>query len=106
MLVLEDLQWIDQASEAFLASLVERLAGTRLYSKPDILKMIGVAGDGLASYEPIFTNQDRLDLGQKLTQQISSTTDQDLKAALSRLREAIEHRRPQRQDEQASKRRS
>jgi hypothetical protein len=93
------------ARQSYLA-LVQGMAATRLYSKPDMLKMIGAAGDGLASYEPIFTNQDRLDLVQRLTQQISTTSDQDVKTALSRLREAIEHRQPRRQDEQASKRRS
>jgi hypothetical protein len=54
--------------------------------------MIEAALDGLPSYQPIFTNQDRRDLVQRLTQQISIATDQGLKAALTQLRDAIEHR--------------
>jgi hypothetical protein len=68
--------------------------------------MIRVALDGLASYQPIFTNQDRQNLVQRLTQQISVTTDRDLKTALTQLRDAIELRRIRTQDEQAIKRRS
>jgi len=88
------------------AGLVQGMTETRLYSKSDILKMIRAALDGLTSYQPIFTNQDRLDLVQKLTRQISITTDQDLKTALTQLRDAIEYRRSRTQDEQAIKRRS
>ena len=88
------------------AGLVQGMTETRLYSKSDILKMIRAALDGLTSYQPIFTNQDRLDLVQKLTRQISLTTDQDLKTALTQLRDAIEYRRSRTQDEQAIKRRS
>jgi hypothetical protein len=54
--------------------------------------MIEGALDGLPSYQPIFTNQDRRDLVQRLSQQISTTSDQELKTALTRLRDAIEHR--------------
>ena len=86
--------------------LVLGMTETRLYSKPDIRTMIGAALDGLASYQPIFTNQDRLELVQRLTQQISITTDQDFKTALTRLRDAIEHRGIRTQDEQASNRKS
>ena len=75
------------------SDLVQRMTETRLYSKPDILKMIGGALDELPAYQPIFTNQDRQDLTQKLTQQISTTTDQELKKALTELRDAIEHSR-------------
>ncbi|MFZ0849638.1 MAG: hypothetical protein WAO08_10595, partial [Hyphomicrobiaceae bacterium] len=88
------------------AGLVQGMTETRLYSKSDILKMIRAALDGLTSHQPIFTNQDRLDLVQKLTRQISLTTDQDLKTALTQLRDAIEYRRNRTQDEQAIKRRS
>ena len=88
------------------SGLVQGMTETRLYSKSDILKMIRAALDGLTSYQPIFTNQDRLDLVQKLTRQISITTDQDLKTALTQLRDAIENRRSRTQDEQAIKRRS
>lgn len=75
------------------SGLVQGMTETRLYSKSDMLQMIGGALDGLPSYLPIFTNQDRLDLVQRLTQQISITTDQKLKTALTELRDAIEHRR-------------
>jgi hypothetical protein len=75
------------------SGLVQGMTETGIYSKPDILKMIGVALDGLPSHQPIFTSQDRVDLVQKLTRQISITTDQELRAALSRLRDAIEHRK-------------
>jgi hypothetical protein len=66
---------------------------TSLYPKPDMLKIIESAVSGLPSYHPIFTEQDRAGLVQKLTQQISKTTDQQLKTALTELRDAIEHRR-------------
>jgi hypothetical protein len=73
--------------------LVQSMTETRLYSKPDMLKVIGAAMSDLPSYLPIFTDQDRQDLTQKLGQQISVTTDQQLKTALTELRDAIEHRR-------------
>ena len=74
------------------SGLVQGMTETSRYSKSDILKMIGVALDGLPSYQPILTSQDRLDLVQRLAQQIAITTDQELKAALTRLRDAIERR--------------
>jgi hypothetical protein len=70
---------------------VQGITETRRYSKSDILAMIESALDGLPSYLPIFTSQDRLDLVRRLRQQISTTTDQGLKTALSQLRDAIEH---------------
>jgi len=72
--------------------LVQSMIEPHRYSKSDILNIISIALDGLSSYQPIFTNQDRLDLVQKLTQQVSITTDHELKTALARLRDAIEHR--------------
>ena len=75
------------------SDLVQGMTETRRYSKSDILRMIGGAHDGLPSFLPIFTEQDRLDLVQRLTQQISKTTDQELKKALTELRDAIVHRR-------------
>jgi hypothetical protein len=75
------------------SGLVQGMTETRLYSKSDILKMIKVAVDGLPSYHPIFTDQDRQELTQKLTQQISITTDQPLKIALTELRDMLQHRR-------------
>jgi hypothetical protein len=47
----------------------------------------------LPSYLPIFKDEDRRGLVEKLTQQIAATTDQELKAALSELRDGIKHRR-------------
>jgi hypothetical protein len=73
--------------------LVQGMTETRLYSKPDTLRMIEGAMSDLPSYHPILTDEDRQALTQKLGQQISATTDQQLKAALTELRDAIEHRR-------------
>jgi hypothetical protein len=75
------------------ADLVQRMAETQLYSKPDILKIAGGALAELPAYLPVLTKQHRQDLTQKLAQQISATTDQDLKTALTQLRDAIEHGR-------------
>jgi hypothetical protein len=85
--------------------LVQSVMETRRYSKTDVLKMIAIALDGLPSYQPILTNPDRLDLVQRLTQHISTTTDQELKTALAQLRDAIEHRRPRTGGEHGVKRR-
>jgi hypothetical protein len=74
------------------SDLVQGMTETRLHSKSDILEMIEGALDGLPSHQPLFTSQDRGGLVQKLTQQISITTDQELKKALTQLRDAIEHR--------------
>jgi hypothetical protein len=81
------------AARQLYADLVQRMSETDLHSKADILKMISGAIDGLPAYQPIFTDQDRQSLNQKLTQQISKTTDQQLKTSLTELRDAIEHRR-------------
>lgn len=86
------IEQVKSGARQLYSDLVERMSETRLYSKSDVLGMIGVALDGLPSYHPIFTSQDRQDLVQKLTQQISSTTDQQLKKALTELRDAIQHR--------------
>lgn len=77
----------------FYAGLVYGLTDTQRYSKSDILKMIRGALAALPSYHPILTDQNRQDLTQKLAQQISKTTDQQLKTALTELRDTIEHRR-------------
>jgi hypothetical protein len=69
------------------------MAETSVYSKSDILGMIGGALNELPAYQPIFTDQDRQDFTQRLTQQIAKTTDPKLKTALTELRDAIEHRR-------------
>ena len=88
-----ELDKMKSSARQLYSDLVQRMTETRLYSKPDILKMIGGALDELPAYQPIFTNQDRQDFTQKLTQQISTTTDQELKKALTELRDAIEHSR-------------
>ena len=75
------------------SGLVRGMSETRRYSKSDILRMIEGALDGLPSYQPLFADQDRSDLIQILTQQISTTSDRELKTALTDLRDAIKHRR-------------
>lgn len=89
----DELDRMKNNARQLFSDLVQRVAETSVYAKPDTLKMIGVALDELPAYQPIFTNQDRQDLNQKLAQQISATTDQDLKKSLTELREAIEHKR-------------
>lgn len=71
------------------SGLVQSMTETQLYSKPNMLKMSSGALDELQSYQPILSDQDRQDLAQKLTQQISKTTDQELKTALTQLRDAV-----------------
>lgn len=85
------LDQVKSGARQLYSDLVQGITETRRYSKSDILAMIESALDGLPSYLPIFTSQDRLDLVQRLRQQISTTTDQGLKTALSQLRDAIEH---------------
>jgi hypothetical protein len=75
------------------SGLVKSMSETSLYSKSDILAMSRGALNAIASYQPIFTDQDRQDLTQRLRQQISATTDQELKTALTELRDAIKHGR-------------
>jgi len=87
------LEKVRSGARQFYSGLVQGMTETRLYSKSDILKMIGGALAALPSYHPILTDQDRQDLTQKLTQQISITTDQQLKKALTELRDTLEHRR-------------
>ena len=75
------------------SELVQNIGDTRQYSKPDTLMMIKCALDGLSSYLPLFADEDRQNHIQKLTQQLSATKDQELKKALTELRDAIEQRR-------------
>jgi hypothetical protein len=84
---------VRSAARQFYSDLVQGMTETSRYSKSDILKMIGGAHDGLPSFQPIFTDQDRQDHVQRLTQQISTTKDSELKKALTELRDAIVHRR-------------
>lgn len=81
------------AARQLYADLVQRMSETSLHSKGDIMKMIAGAMEGLPAYQPILSDQDRQGLVQKLSQQISTTTDQQLKTSLTELRDAIEHRR-------------
>jgi len=74
-------------------NLVQAIIEPRLRSKSDTLNLIAVALDGLPSYQQVLTSQDRVNLLQRLTEQISVTTDQELKAPLVQLRDAIENRR-------------
>ena len=90
---LDELQRMKDAARQLYADLVQRVTETGVHSKADILKMVGGALDELPAYQPVFTSQDRQGLTQKLTQQISATTDKDLKKAITELRDAIEHSR-------------
>jgi hypothetical protein len=75
------------------SGLVKRMSETKFYSKSDILAMSKGAFNQLRSYQPIFTDQDRQGFTQSLTQQISATTDQEIKTVLTELRDAIKHGR-------------
>lgn len=88
--------YIDQVksdARQLYSGLVQGMTETRLYSKSDILRMIGAAVAALPSYHPIITDQNRQDLVQKLTRQIPMTTDQQLKSAMTELRDMLHHRR-------------
>jgi len=86
------LDQVKSGARQLYSDLVQGMSETRLHSKSDVLEMIEGALDGLPSHQPLFTSQERRDLVQRLTQQISITTDQELKKALTQLRDAIEHR--------------
>ena len=87
------LEQVKSDARQLYSGLVRGMTETRLYSKSDILRMIGAAVAALPSYHPILNEQDRQELVQKLTTQISITTDQQLKTALTELRDMLEHRR-------------
>lgn len=87
------LEQVRTGARQFYSGLVYGATDTERYSKSDILKMIAGALAALPSYHPILTDQDRQDLTQKLAQHISTTTDQQMKKALTELRDTIEHRR-------------
>lgn len=87
------LDQVKSGARQFYAGLVYGLTDTDRYAKSDILKMIAGALAALPSYHPILTEQDRQDLTSKLAQQISITTDQQLKKALTELHDTILHRR-------------
>lgn len=88
-----ELDKMKSSARQLYSDLVQGMTETSLYAKPDILKMVKGALDGLRSYQPILTEQDRQDLMQRLAQQISKTTDAEVKTALTELRDALEHRR-------------
>jgi hypothetical protein len=88
-----DLNQIKTGARQIYSGIVQGVTDERLYSKPEILKMISGALADLPSYQLIFTDKDRLELTQKLAQRISTATDQELKDAMTQLRDAIEHRR-------------
>lgn len=75
------------------AGLVTSMAETSLYSKSDILVMIEGALSAIPSYHPVFTDENRQNLTKTLSQQISATSDQELKTALTELHDAIKHGR-------------
>lgn len=75
------------------SGLVESMAETDLYSRSDILVMVNGAINAVPSYHPVFTDQDRQTLTESLTKQISATSDQELKTALTELHDAIKHGR-------------
>jgi hypothetical protein len=83
---------VKSGARQLYADLVQGMAETGRHSKADILAMIEGALDGLPPHQEIFSSQDRRTLVEKLTKTISATTDQDLKKALTGLRDAIEHR--------------
>jgi hypothetical protein len=87
------LEQVKSEARQLYSGLVQGMTETRLHSKSDILRMIKVALDGLPSYHPLIADQDRQAHVQKLTQQISITTDQQLKTALTELRDMLQHRR-------------
>ena len=84
---------VKTSARQLYADLVQGMTETRRHSRADILEMIEGAHAAMAAHDPLLTVQDRRDLVQKLTQQVSVTTDQALKAALTELRDAIQHRR-------------
>jgi hypothetical protein len=87
------LEQVKSGARLFYASLVQGMTETRLYSRPDIVNMIGAATAALPAYHAILNDQDRRELAQKLTQHISTTSDQQMKTALTELRDMLQHRR-------------
>jgi hypothetical protein len=88
----EDHNQMKSAALQLYSGLVQRMTETSVYAKPDILAMSKGALEALRSYDPIITDQHRLEFVQRLTRQISTTSDQELKTGLSALRDAIKKR--------------
>ncbi|MBX2805713.1 MAG: hypothetical protein KTR19_07065 [Hyphomicrobiales bacterium] len=82
----------DNARDVY-SSLVEKMADTDRYSKADILFMADGAINALPSYHPIFTDADRKKLTEMLAKQISATSDQEVKTALTELQDSIKNGR-------------
>ena len=89
----DDVDQIKRAALQLYVALVQRMAETSAHPKPELLSMIRGALEVLRSYDAIITDSHRQDLVQKLSRQISTTTDPELKAALGELRDAIKNRR-------------
>ncbi len=89
----DDVAQIRGAALQLYGALVQRMAETSVHPKPELLSMIKGALEGLRSYDAIITDPHRQDLVQKLSRQISATTDAELKTALGELRDAIKNRR-------------
>jgi hypothetical protein len=87
------LEQVKSDARQLYSGLVQGMTETSRHSKSDILRMIGAAVAALPSYHPILTDQDRQDLVQKLTRQIPMTADQQLKTAMTELRDMLQHRR-------------
>jgi hypothetical protein len=102
----EYLDQVKKGARQLYSDLVEGMTEANRHSKSDILELIEGALDGLPAHQPILTKEDRQDLVRRLTQKISKTTDQDLKKALTQLRDSIEHRQIRTQNEHAIKHRA
>ncbi|HYD15985.1 MAG TPA: hypothetical protein VEA77_06260 [Hyphomicrobium sp.] len=87
------LDQVKTGARQFYSGFVYGVTDNDRYSKADILTMIRGALAALPSYHAILTDQDRTDLTRKLTEQISGTTDQQVKTALTELRDTLQHRR-------------
>jgi hypothetical protein len=87
------LEKVRSDARQFYSSLVFGATDTQRYSKPDSLRMIKGALVALPSYHAILTDQGRQEIVQKLSEQISTTTDQQMKTALTELRDTLQHRR-------------
>ena len=87
------LEKLKGVARQFYASLVQGMTETNVHSKSDILQFISAALAALPAYHPVLTDQDRQDITKKLTQQISKTTDPQMKKALTELHDTIKNRR-------------
>jgi hypothetical protein len=86
------LDQVKKGARQLYSDIVQSMSEAKRHSKSDMLEMIEGALEGLPAHQPILTKEDRQDLVRRLAQQISITTDQDVKKALTQLRDSIEHR--------------